>query len=254
VIEVHGIPERVGGDAFLLFSDITDEARRMRIEREFVRNAAHELRTPLTAISTAIEVLQGGAKEDPADRDRFLEHIERQCVRLSRLTQSMLVLARAQSDQQAPRLEFVPLRPLLEDIATSLRPAERVTIEVDCADDLVIFVDRDLAEHAVLNLASNATRHTRDGTVRLAARALGERRVEIAVTDEGEGILPEHRDRLLEPFYRAGARDGNGFGLGLAISNQAIMALGGTLAIDSEPGVGTRAVITLPSARLVRTR
>ncbi len=253
VISLNGIPHRPGEDVFLLLADVTASTRRTRTEREFVRNAAHELRTPLTAISTAIEVLQSGAKEIPEERDRFLAHIERQAARLGRLTQSLLVLARAQSGQQAPRLEFVPLKPLLEEIAAALRPPDDVHLEVECEPDLALFVDRDLAEHAVLNLAVNATRHTRRGSVRIVARGVGERSVEIEIADDGEGILPEHRERLVEAFYRGTARDGEGFGLGLAISSQAIAVLGGSLEIDSEPGVGTRAVVTLPSARLVQT-
>ncbi|MGH3050089.1 MAG: histidine kinase dimerization/phospho-acceptor domain-containing protein, partial [Gaiellaceae bacterium] len=99
-----GVPARGGADAILVLTDITERERRERAEREFVANAAHELGTPLTAIATSLEVLRGGAKDDPAERDRFLELIERQTSRLSRLRRALLTLARAQTRQEALQL------------------------------------------------------------------------------------------------------------------------------------------------------
>ena len=99
-------------DSVLLVEDVTREYKRDRAYGEFVRNAAHQMRTPATAIANTIEILQGGAKEIPEQRDRFLAHIERESTRLVRLIKAMLVLARAQAGVQPPRLEFVPLRPL----------------------------------------------------------------------------------------------------------------------------------------------
>jgi HAMP domain-containing protein len=105
---VSGIPARMGAtDAILVVADISERERRERAEREFVANAAHELGTPLTAISASLEVLQSGAKDDVVERDRFLALIERQTARLSRLRRALLALARAQTRQQALRLEPV---------------------------------------------------------------------------------------------------------------------------------------------------
>ena len=94
---VTGVPATGAGTAVLVIADVTEQERRERAEREFVANAAHELRTPVTAIASAVEVLQLGAKGDPAERDRFLELIERQTSRLGRLGQALLTLARAQT-------------------------------------------------------------------------------------------------------------------------------------------------------------
>src|SRR4030095_2301207 len=88
---VTGIPSQPETDwALLVVDDLTEQERRELDDREFVSNAAHELRTPLTTIIGAVEVLQAGAKEDPAERDRFLGHIERESGRLARLAPRLL--------------------------------------------------------------------------------------------------------------------------------------------------------------------
>ena len=98
---VVGIPSQPETDwALIVVDDLTEQERRELAEREFVSNAAHELRTPLTTIIGAVEVLQAGAKEDPAERDRFLGHIEREAGRLARLARAMLTLARAHSGRR----------------------------------------------------------------------------------------------------------------------------------------------------------
>jgi signal transduction histidine kinase/HAMP domain-containing protein len=246
---VVGIPVEPGVDTtVLVLTDVSERDRREAAEREFVTNAAHELRTPLAAIAGAVEVLQSGAKEDPVERDRFLGHIERESARLTRLGRAMLVLARAQTGSEAPRLGRVPLRALLDEVAASLRPFDGVTVRVDCADDLAALSDRDLLEQVLVNLAANAARHTDTGSIVLAARPNGRHELAIELRDTGTGISREHRDRIFDRFYRAGNRDGDGFGLGLAIVRASVHALGGSVEIESEPDSGTTARVVILSA------
>jgi signal transduction histidine kinase len=247
---------RIGGlgadgdePAILFVEDVTVEHRRERPMREFVRNAAHQLRTPLTGIATAVEVLQSGAKDDPETRDRFLAHIEQHTERLKRLTRGLLLLARAQSGDPV-RLEFVELQPLLETIAATVDPVPGVTIETTCPPALAALGEPDLVHEALWALVENAVRHTREGSVHLRVSD-GDGTVVVEVADTGPGILPEHRDRILEPFYRV-ADDGHGFGLGLAIAAQAVDAMNGELRALDTPGGGTTFAIRLRSARVVR--
>jgi signal transduction histidine kinase/HAMP domain-containing protein len=246
---VVGIPVEPGVDTtVLVLTDVSERERREAAEREFVTNAAHELRTPLAAIGGAVEVLQSGAKDDPVERDRFLGHIERECARLTRLGRAMLVLARAQTGSEAPRLGRVPLRSLLDDVAASLRPFDGVTVRVDCADDLEALSDRDLLEQVLVNLATNAARNTDSGSIVLAARPNGRHELAIELRDTGTGISREDRERIFDRFYRAGNRDGDGFGLGLAIVRASVQALGGSVEIESEPDSGTTARVVILSA------
>jgi signal transduction histidine kinase len=244
-----GIPAGRGSKlAVLVVSDISERERRERAEREFVANAAHELRTPIAVIASAVDVLEQGAKAVPEDRDRFLGMIRHQTARLGRLVRVLLVLARAQTRQQALRLEPVELRPLLTEIAAELDPPEGVSVEVSCPDGTAVLAEPDLVAQVLANLAWNAVKHTEYGKILLAARLSVNGSVVIEVTDTGAGIPPAEQERIFDRFYTS---DENrpGFGLGLPIVRDAVRALGGVVEIESEPGVGTTARVTLAGAK-----
>jgi signal transduction histidine kinase/HAMP domain-containing protein len=244
-----GIPSQPDTDwALLVVDDLTEQERRELAEREFVSNAAHELRTPLTTIIGAVEVLQAGAKEDPAERDRFLGHIEREAGRLARLARAMLTLARAHSGQEQPRIEAVELAPLLREVAAGLQPHAGVAIDVEVADGLSVQANRDLLEQAVRNLGENAAKHTARGSVVLRAYRDGSA-VTVEVEDSGPGISREVQRHVFDRFYR-GERDAHGFGLGLAIVRESVRTLGARIELDSSPGEGTVFRILLTSARV----
>jgi len=249
-IGLVGIPAQPEGDTVLIvLDDLTEQERRELAEREFVSNAAHELRTPLTTIIGAVEVLQAGAKDSPAERDRFLAHIEREAARLARLAHALLALARAHAGEERPRLEATSLEPLLREVAHDLRPRDGVAVEVECLSDLAANVDRDLLEQALRNLGENAAKHTPSGRVVLRAYAAGQS-VRVEVEDTGIGMSAETQRHVFDRFYRGHDRDPEGFGLGLAIVRQAVRSLDGRIELDSAPGEGTRVRIVLERARV----
>jgi signal transduction histidine kinase/HAMP domain-containing protein len=246
---VAGLPPRRRSEtAVLVLTDVSVRERRERAEREFVANAAHELRTPLATITGSIQVLQAGAKDDADQRDRFLKHIEREAARLTRLTRALLVLARAQTQAEAPRLASVDIKPLLEAIAADAQPEGDVQVEVKCPDGLEVWAEQDLVEQAVSNLVANAVEHTPEGKISLSAHKLASG-ISVEVSDTGQGIPHERQDRIFDRFYRPGGRDPRNFGLGLAIVRDAVQALGGQIELDSAPGRGTTVRITLPEAQ-----
>jgi two-component system phosphate regulon sensor histidine kinase PhoR len=235
--------------AVLTFQDVTERELRERAQREFVTNAAHELQTPLASIASAVQVLKAGAKDDTKSRDRFLDHIDTAVDRLDRLTRALLVLARAQTREEAPRHEVIQLRPLLQEVASALRPSP-VPVLVTCASDTAVIANRPLLGQALINLGGNALKHSRERVVLSARRVDG--RVLIEVVDSGPGIPPSEQPRVFDRFYRVGEREGDGFGLGLAIVREAVDALNGELELESSPS-GTRVSILLPGARVRRT-
>jgi two-component system phosphate regulon sensor histidine kinase PhoR len=249
--DVLALPPDATGHALLVVADVSSARRRERAEREFVANAAHQLRTPVSAIASAIEVLQGGAKEIPEARDRFLSHLDSQCNRLVRLTRALLLLARAQALSEPPEVELVHLCPLLEGIGRGLRPDAGVAVHVDCPGDLAALTNRDLLEQALENLAENAAKFTREGEIVLSAATAPEGEVSIVVSDTGPGAkLPTGGGRF-ERFSRDPAAEHEGFGLGLAIADEALRVVRAGLVVEAT-AAGTRAIVTLPSASVLK--
>jgi signal transduction histidine kinase/HAMP domain-containing protein len=247
VYAIAGLPAQFQSEnAIIVVRDISDRERRERAQREFVANAAHQLRSPLTTITGAVEILQAGAKESPEQRDRFLEHIERESERLVRLTRALLVLARAQTREESPRVERVSARALLESVAAAVPMRDGVTLTIDCDDDLELATEPNLVEQSLINLAVNAANNTSKGAIVLTARQV-DGGVAIEVADSGAGMPRNVRERVFERFYRGNGRDAEGFGLGLAIVRESVRVLGGEIEVDSAPGAGTRVRVTLSS-------
>ena len=246
VLLVSGVPPGRLDEAILVLTDLTDRERADRAQREFVTNAAHELRTPVSVITTAIEMLQTGAKDVPADREMFLGHIEREANRLTRLSAALLVLARVEARQEEPAAEPVAMQRLLRRVADDVLASPDVRVEVDCEHDVVAASDARLIEQALQSVAANAAKYTDVGTIAFRGRTLGDR-VLLEVADTGCGIDPRVRDRIFGRFSRGEGGRG-GFGLGLAIAEQSVRAAGGTIAIRSDGGSGTSVMIELPAA------
>jgi two-component system sensor histidine kinase VicK len=246
VYVLTGLPAVSGSDfAVLVIADVTEQERRERAEREFVANAAHELRTPLTAIASAIEVLQQGAKDDPATRDRFLALLDRQTVRLERLVRALLMLARAQTDGNELRLEPVRLSPLLHELA------EEMGLDPACVDvdaDLAVLAHPDLIRQGVENLVANAIKHAGGDGLRIVALRAGAGAASIEVRDTGPGMHRDEAARVVDRFFRGGDRDADGFGLGLSIAREVARAVGGSLEIETRASVGTTVRIRLRTA------
>lgn len=248
-LRVSGLAATLDEPAALFVEDATEQRRHDNVMREFLRNAAHQLRTPLTGITAAIETLQSGAKERPADRDRFLEHVQTHAERLSRIARGLLTLARAETGE-AVAVDFVELRPLVDSIVRSVEPRTGVTVHADCPVGLAAIATPDLLQEAIEALVDNAIAHTHEGEIRIrAVRQNGD--VAVVVSDSGAGILPEFQDRIFEPFFRIGST-GEGYGLGLAIAAQAVRAMRGEIGVSSAVGKGTTFTVKLPSATVVR--
>jgi len=196
-----------------------------------------------------MDVLEGGAKDIPEVRDRFLKHIRVHSERLSRLARSLLVLARLQTGVEQPRLTAVPMRPLLEEIAGRLDPAHGVEVSVRSSEQTGALADRDLLYRAISNAAENSAKHTQRGEIVLEARENGTT-TEIEIRDTGPGMSSEEQERAFQRFYRS-SNGTEGFGLGLAIAEEAVRALGGTIQLESEPGEGTRVRVAVPNAKII---
>jgi two-component system, OmpR family, sensor kinase len=220
-------------------------------ERRLLSDASHELRTPLAVLRTEVQLALKGDR-DPAELRGALESAGQEAERLSRLADDLLVLARADQGRLPIRGEPLDAGELLDSAARRAAGAadaagRSVVSDSDSGPGAVLFADPDRTAQALDNLVANALAHG-DGLVKLEARrAAG--RVELHVTDQGEGFPDELLERAFDRFSRGvSARSGEGTGLGLAIVAAIADAHGGDVGARSPPGGGADVWISLPAA------
>ena len=218
-------------------------------ERNFLMSVSHELRTPLTAIRGHVEALREGVAEDAAARAASLEVISEETNRLERLVGDVLDLAKLDAHRFTLTREEVDMERLC-DRAYSAFGEEARRREIDYRREIrahpVIEADGDRVLQIITNLLSNAFRWTPDGG-RIGLTLNAENgAVAVAVDDTGPGVPVEERERIFRAFW---SRDGGGTGLGLAIARELAEAHGGRIALETEPGRGSRFELVLPAER-----
>ncbi|HEV8180578.1 MAG TPA: HAMP domain-containing sensor histidine kinase [Gaiellaceae bacterium] len=249
------LPERTGGSEVerlaARFGEMTARlAESEELSRRFLMSVSHELRTPLTAIRGHVAALREGVLEEDEAKERSLEVVAEEAVRLERLVGDVLDLAKLDARRFALLREEVDMRALCERAYATFAEEARargVEYELELGEGAVLVTDGDRVLQIVSNLLANALHWTPPGgrvELDLDARD-GE--VMVAVEDSGPGIGPEQRERIFRPFWSG---DGGGTGLGLAIARELALALGGRLELDSEPGRGSRFVLVLPVGAL----
>lgn len=210
----------------------------------FVGRAAHELRSPIASLMVAVGVLAGHELPDPQDR-KLLELVVDSTEHLDRLVNRLLDLSTL--EHAAPSLTVEPLvvdRTVERALASCPgRPGHTVTVEVP--EGLRVMADELSVEQILTNLVGNAHRYGGDQIVVEAAR--GDGRVRLCVSDNGPGVDPGIEESLFEPFVRGASDQGEGAGLGLAISRRLADAMHGSLTYERDDGI-SRFVVDLPAA------
>ena len=221
-----------------------------RTQQRFTADVAHELRTPLAAMRGNLEVLRRGAQHDPEMLAESLRDIESEVLRLSRMTNDLLILAQADAGV-ALRWGKVALDEVVLEVYRELRPlADHVQFQVDLQAQVLIDGDRDRLKQALINLLANALQHTPSGgSVTLRLHRSGDT-ASVEVADTGSGIAAEHVPYLFERFYRGDrARSHSGAGLGLSIVKWVAEAHGGQVTVATEAGTGSTFAIEVPLRR-----
>ncbi len=225
--------------------DVTERRRLEENQQRFLANAAHQLKTPLTTIVGAAELLTTKHDLEVAKRHQLLDHIFSEGLRLQRLAETLLHMARVGWGQQEPNLEIVDLADSVRQAAERVMPlAETAGLAVSVEGDLAFaLADPEWLQEVLLILLDNAARFSDSGK-KISLRA---RDGAITVEDEGAGISPADLPHVFERFYR-GKGSTEGFGLGLAICRELIELMGGRITLSSRRGLGTRVEIELPKA------
>jgi len=229
-------------------------AERARVD--FVANASHELRTPLAAILGFIETLddpESGGDEEI--RGRFLEVMFKEARRMQRLIDDLISLSRIEAEKYRLPDTPVSLPSLIEEVADELRDeagARRADVVLAInADVPEVIADRAQISQVIHNLVGNAFKYAKPGAPVTIALDRDGSLIRLSVTDQGEGIAPEHLPRLTERFYRVDSgrsRTMGGTGLGLSIVKHIVERHRGRLDITSKLGAGTTVSVLLPAA------
>ncbi len=253
IFQVTAAP-MLGGGVVVVLHDLTDVERVEKTRRDFIANVSHELRTPLTSIQGYAETLLEPGLQPEQGRE-FLEIIQKNAARMTRLTEDLLILARVESGEKEFALVNVPASQLLQETLQSFREMARgrsVELAIESSSERCVSADVDAIQQVLANLVDNALKYgAGGGKIFLGARE-NNGSVEFYVRDLGAGIASEHLPRLFERFYRvdkARSRESGGTGLGLAIAKHIILAHGGTIRADSRLGHGSTFAFTLPAAQ-----
>jgi two-component system, OmpR family, phosphate regulon sensor histidine kinase PhoR len=233
-------------------------AEKMRVD--FVANASHELLTPLAGIKGFIETLEEPeAGGDPKTRARFLRIMDVEASRMQALIRDLMSLSRIEAEKYELAATNVPMEQVINDVVAPL-----IAIPATRGEDIVLNIipdlppvsgDRGMLGQLVSNIVANAMKYGRAGTP--IHVSLGQSRssnmLALTVSDQGDGIAPEHLPRLTERFYRVDSgrsRSVGGTGLGLSLVKHIVDGHRGHLEIKSDIGKGTTITILLPVAAL----
>lgn len=215
--------------------------------RAFIADASHELRTPLAAIKGYSDMLRWTEPLSESGQSS-LARIDSQTERMSRLVEDLLTLARLDEGRE-PKLETVDLTELLIECTSDMQAAGRDHVwHLDVPQEPVeVVVDRSQIQRVILNLLSNARKHTDEGTRVIAGLAVDRvnREAVVSVVDNGPGIAPEFLPKIFDRFTRADKARSGTTGLGLAIVQAIVQAHGGSIQVQSQPG-HTEFTVRLP--------
>jgi heavy metal sensor kinase len=234
------------------FNSLLDRVRHLHsAQQRFVADAAHELRTPLTILRGEIQVALRKERE-PERYQAVLQSNLEEVIRLSRLVENLLALARADAGLLLSHREVIDAGALCRQCCEKLRPAaERalVGLRVVAPRDARVHADPVALDRVVFNLVDNAIRYSASDDEVHVRVAAADSEVRIEVQDHGPGITPEHLPRVFDRFHRVDSarnRNSGGAGLGLAIVKSLTEAHGGRVEVRSEVGKGSTFIVFLP--------
>lgn len=238
--------------------DVTEESREETLRRDFLANVSHELRTPLAMLQGYSEALIDDIAATPEERRELAQVIYDESLRMGRLVNDLMDLAKMEAGRLELKRERVELAAVLGRVARkyaiSARDKDiRFVLDNRVGDLVLANADEGRIEQVLTNLLDNAFRHSPAGTeITLAAEMSvlrGLPAVRLIVADQGEGIAEKELPRIFERFYKidkARTRGNGGTGLGLAIVKQIVELHRGTIEVSSKQGEGTRFEILLP--------
>jgi signal transduction histidine kinase len=238
----------------IVYRDVTRFRELDQLKTQLVSDVSHELRTPLANLTLYLDLLAN--IQDPARRENYLQVLQRETSRLTRLIEDLLTISRLEADRLRVNIKSVDVNRVLAELAYDrglMATGQGLKLLYEPAEGLPqAHTDPALLNQCLSNLLTNAINYTPPGgMVRLISQMAPEPGswLQISVCDNGVGIFPEELPQIFKRFYRgAASRQTNapGTGLGLSISKEIIERMGGKLTVDSTPGQGSTFTIWLP--------
>lgn len=240
--------------AVAVVRDMTEERKLDKMRSDFIANVSHELRTPIAMLQGYSEAIVDDIAQTDEEKKEMASVIYDESLRMGRLVNELLDLARMESGYFNLSIHEVELPPFLQKITRKFQGLSKekdvaVKCESDLAEEFFTF-DADRIEQVLTNLIDNALRHTAaGGSVTLKVDSVPEKGLYFSITDTGSGIPEEDLPFVFERFYKADkarTRGRSGTGLGLAIAKNIVEAHKGTIHVQSKLGVGTTFAFFLP--------
>jgi two-component system, OmpR family, phosphate regulon sensor histidine kinase PhoR len=237
------------------FRDLTSERGLEEAKSNFIATVSHELRTPMAGIYGAAQtLLRDDVEFTDEERRTLLGIVATQAVRLSQITEEVLLASRIDTDQLPVGIELVDAGAVTAQAVEALRShmPPQFTVDLSVASPVEpAFADKNRLQQVLVNLLDNAVKYSPNGG-RVSAKVENTPdAVRILVADEGLGIPAAEQQRVFEKFYRLDtelSRAGGGTGLGLYITRELVRRMGGAVSVESEPGVGSTFTVELPRA------
>ncbi|HJS54407.1 MAG TPA: HAMP domain-containing sensor histidine kinase, partial [Chitinophagaceae bacterium] len=254
----------------LLHRNLQRQKKLTEIKNEFISNITHELKTPIATVGVAIEALKNfNAINDPERTQEYLDISQNELHRLSLLVDKVLKLSMFENKEIELKYESFDLKEVVDEVVSSMRlqiEKYQANVSVNVGGNTSLQGDRLHLLSVVFNLLDNALKY---GNTPLSARAgtdgndtagqgniavkfdLVEKgnEVELSVADNGIGISPEYREKVFEKFFRVplgNTHNTKGYGLGLSYVSHVIKKHKGKIEVESQPGLGSKFIITLP--------
>lgn len=238
----------------VLYRNLLRQQRLAEIKNEFISNITHELKTPISTVGVAIEALKNfNAIQDPQKTKEYLDISSNELQRLGLLVDKVLKLSMFEKKEIELKYETVNLKDVVDEVVTSMRLQiekyhARVSVVQD--GDVILQADRLHLLSVVFNLLDNALKYSKgEPSVKIELKG-SNNQVQLNIIDNGIGISQEYKDKIFEKFFRVPTGDthnAKGYGLGLSYVAHVVKKHGGRISVESQPGIGTGFMITLPT-------